>query len=91
MVELSARDPENLSLEEVEVRLARPDERADTLVRENRYLEFKRFAGRVAVRADVAAGWRLRAGKPVRSSAGRGAGAPRSSFAVCEPTTASCR
>lgn len=46
MVELSARDPENLSLEEVEVRLARPDERAETVVRENHYLEFKRFAGR---------------------------------------------
>ena len=46
MVELSVRDPENLSLEEVEVRLARPDERAETVVRENHYLEFKRFAGR---------------------------------------------
>ena len=46
MVELAARDPEDFSLEEVEVRLARPDERANVLVRENHYLEFKRFAGR---------------------------------------------
>ena len=46
MVECAARDPEDFSLEEVEVRLARPDERANVLVRENHYLEFKRFAGR---------------------------------------------
>ncbi len=41
-------DLEDFSLEEVEVRLARPDERVrwDALVRENHYLEFKRFAGR---------------------------------------------
>ena len=48
MVEISAPDLEDFSLEEVEVRLARPDERVkwDALVRENHYLEFKRFAGR---------------------------------------------
>ena len=46
--ESSAPDRGAFSLEEVEVRLARPDERVkwDALVRENHYLEFKRFAGR---------------------------------------------
>ena len=61
MVEFSARDPENLSLEEVEVRLVRPDERAETLVRENHYLEFKRFAGR---------GWRYALTWPLAGTCG---------------------
>ncbi len=48
MAEISAPNMEDFSLEAVEVRLARPDERVkwDALVRENHYLEFKRFAGR---------------------------------------------
>ena len=80
-------DLEDFSLEEVEVRLARPDERVkwDALVRENHYLEFKRFAGR-GLRYVVA--WRgrwLALAGPARSSAGRetAAGSPQTSFGAC--------
>ena len=77
MVELSAPDLENFSLEEAEVRLARPDERVkrDALVRENHCLEFKRLAGR-GLRYVVAR---------------RGRWTRRSGFAVCAPTTPASR
>ena len=76
-----------------EARLARQDERIrrNALVRENRYQEFMRFAGRGLRTRSRGASWRSRVGEPARSSDDRGGWKPASRFRGLHLTTSASR